>query len=70
MGWAGGSKLAEEIWEIVRPSIPEAEREKVAAGIVRLFWACDCDTMDEAETLAWDSCIPELQSEDFRYDEY
>jgi hypothetical protein len=55
MGWAGGSGIAEEIWDLVGPLIPAARRKEVAARIVDIFEGEDCDTMDEAEQLMMDA---------------
>jgi hypothetical protein len=55
MGWASGSQLAEEVWDVVRPLIPAAKRKKAALSIIDSFESYDCDTLDEAETLMKDA---------------
>ena len=51
MGWASGSELAEEIWDIVKKYIPKNKKKKVAKQLVEAFEDRDCDTMCEAEEL-------------------
>lgn len=51
MGWAGGSELAGDIWDVVRKHIPESNRRRVALTICQLFEDHDCDTLQEAEEL-------------------
>ena len=63
MGWASGSELAEDVWDVVRPFIPMEERKKVARSIVQAFENRDCDTLDEAETLIADAGLPEYSEE-------
>lgn len=55
MGWGSGSELAEEVWSIVKPYIPPAERRQVAKDIVSAFEDQDCDTLQEAEELWQDA---------------
>lgn len=55
MGWAGGARLAEEVWDIVRGFIPEEKRTDAAIRIIEAFRGEDWDTVDEAETLAADA---------------
>ena len=55
MGWASGSGLAEEVWDVVSPLIPKAKREATAQQIVELFEGYDCDTLDEATKLIKDA---------------
>lgn len=51
MGWASGSQLAEEIWEVVGKHIPSKNKKQVAKKLIDLFEDSDCDTIDEAEDL-------------------
>ena len=56
MGWARGSVLAEEVWEVVRHRIPAgSERRQAARKIIDLFEDHDCDTIDEAWMLCADA---------------
>jgi len=55
MGWAGGARLAEEVWDIVRGFIPKEKRTETAIRIIEAFRDEDWDTVDEAETLATDA---------------
>lgn len=55
MGWAGGSELAEDIWNLVGKYIPKKQQKRVAKKIVDLFEHQDCDTMDEAQRLMADA---------------
>jgi hypothetical protein len=56
MGWASGSQLAEDVWDLVRHYIPPGElRAKTARRIVDLFERMDCDTIDEAQHLCEDA---------------
>jgi hypothetical protein len=64
MGWASGSELAEDVWNVVRPLIPGNKRKNAAASIVELFEYCDCDTLYEAEQLVADSGLPGYARED------
>lgn len=51
MGWASGSRLAGEIWDLVKDEIPESDRRSIALGIIKAFEDMDCDTIDECEEL-------------------
>jgi hypothetical protein len=55
MGWASGSGIAREVYDLVRPFIPETERKAVAKKIIKIFESEDCDTMDECEVLMEDA---------------
>lgn len=55
MGWASGSRLAADVWAIVRDLIPERERMKAAKRVIAAFEKRDCDTIDEAEQLCADA---------------
>lgn len=54
MGWASGSRLAEEIWNNFRRYIPEEKLKLEAEKFVALFEDMDCDTLDECEQLMSD----------------
>ena len=43
MGWAAGSVIANDVWQIVRNYIPEHERKDVAEKIIRIFKDEDAD---------------------------
>jgi hypothetical protein len=64
MGWASGSELAEEVWELVREYIPKRKREQVAKDLVNIFEDHDCDTMEEAELLMEDAGLDDPEDED------
>ena len=55
MGWASGSEIAEELWDVVREYIPEDSRKSVASRVVSIFEDRDCDTIEEAELLYSDA---------------
>ena len=55
MSWAGGSYLAEEVWNVVRPLVPAQKRRAAAREIIELFEDEDCDTIDEAGELCKDA---------------
>lgn len=55
MGWSGGSILAEQIWDLVRPYISADDRKKIAKKMVKLFESEDCDTIYECEQLMLDA---------------
>jgi hypothetical protein len=55
MGWASGSALAVEVWELMRERIPKKYRQEIAERLVELFEDHDCDTMDECELLMKDA---------------
>jgi hypothetical protein len=54
MGWASGSYLAEDIWNLVRNYIPTTDRVQVARKFVGLFKSFDCDTLQECDQLMKD----------------
>jgi hypothetical protein len=54
MGWASGSYLAEDIWNLVRKYIPDKDRVQVARKFVDLFKSFDCDTLQECDQLMKD----------------
>lgn len=43
MGWASGSYLAEDVWKIVKPYIPDTDKKKAARKILDLFEHADAD---------------------------
>lgn len=47
MGWAGGSRLLDEVAEIVMPHIGRTYRAEVARKLIEVFQGEDCDTFDE-----------------------
>lgn len=47
MGWASGGDLAEEVWRVVAPHLPESRVLDVAEGLVRAFEDHDCDVLSE-----------------------
>ena len=51
MGWGSGSCLAEKVWQIVSPYLPEELKPKIAKRICEAFEDMDCDTLEEAEEL-------------------
>lgn len=55
MGWASGSGLAEDIWDIVRPLTKPSNKKRIAGKLIELFEDMDCDTIDEAERLCADA---------------
>jgi hypothetical protein len=57
MGWASGSELAENVWELVRPYLPANERMQVARKFIEAFEHFDCDTMYEVPDLYADAGI-------------
>lgn len=57
MGWAGGSELATELWDLVREYIPASKKKKIARKFVDAFENEDCDTMGECEDLLEDAGI-------------
>lgn len=59
MGWASGSQLAEETWDLVRNYIPAKNLKSIANQFIDKFEDMDCDTMDECEQLMIDADRPE-----------
>lgn len=49
MGWAGGSRLFNRVWGIVRVHVPEEQREEVASKVIGEFVKDDWDTLDEID---------------------
>lgn len=46
------AELADDIWDLVKNSIPEGETQEMAQDIVRIFEAHDCDDLDDTEVFA------------------
>jgi hypothetical protein len=60
MGWASGSRVATELWDVVRSSIDPGERIVVARRFIAVFEKYDADTVrDECETLMSDADLYE-----------
>lgn len=55
MGWASGSELAENIWNLFRDFVPKDTRKQIALKLINLFKGRDCDTIDECEQLCKDA---------------
>ena len=50
MGWAAGSRLLEDIADLVMPKLPERDdRRHVARELIEMFQKEDCDTICEVE---------------------
>jgi len=64
MGWASGSILAEEIWDLLGPFVPARKRKELARELVELFEGHDCDTMDEAVDLMKDAGLENRWDDD------
>lgn len=65
MGWASGSQLAQDVWDLIRPFLYVSERQRVARQLIDLFENMDCDTIDEAEQLCQDAgrCYDEVNDQ-------
>lgn len=59
MGWARGSDLAGDAWDLVRDYIPKDKLKDVANDFIELFEMMDCDTIQEAELL-WSDADREI----------
>jgi hypothetical protein len=55
MGWADGSELAEDVWNLFRDFVPTKSQERVASELIDLFENMDCDTIEECEQLCQDA---------------
>jgi len=55
MGWASGSEIAEDVYDLIRKYVPTKERKRVAGKIIDIFEHHDCDTMYECEVLIKDA---------------
>lgn len=47
MGWASGSELAQEVWDLFEDIIPSGEEKQYALKLVDMFENMDCDTLSE-----------------------
>ncbi len=63
MGWAGGSEIANELWDHLRFILPRMIRREVAAAIVDALEGGDWDTQDEAPLLMADAGQPVFEGE-------
>ena len=57
MGWASGSGLACEVYDLVRGYVPEEKRQEVAKGIFDLFREHDADDWDGSSELEIDGKV-------------
>lgn len=60
MGWASGSRLADDIWDIVKDHLPEKKKKKLAKKIIEVFENMDCDTIMETDMFF--DAFPESQT--------
>lgn len=51
MGWAGGSEMAADIWDLIEPLTNTSNRKKIAKKLIDIFENQDCDTIYECEEL-------------------
>ncbi len=51
MGWAGGSRIANAVWDAIKSIIPEEHKREAAKKIVDALDEGDWDTHDEAPEL-------------------
>jgi len=49
MGWASGSRLADEVWAGMKEYIPVRHRSMAAQVLANAFSEADCDTLDDCE---------------------
>jgi hypothetical protein len=68
MGWASGSELAENLWDLVREFVPEDRRKKIAKKFIDEFESMDCDTICECTKLCKDAGRKSWDDEDFDID--
>jgi len=61
MGWAGGSYVANELWDGLRGLIPTQSRQTAARRIVAVLEGEDWDTQDESEPLMEAAYGPEWE---------
>ena len=61
MGWASGSCVAEEVWEVIKKYIPKSKQKAVAANLIEVFESHDCDTM--SETSFWEMAYKPVRDE-------
>lgn len=64
MGWSDGVTLAEDVWEVVRPFVPEEQRKAVARKLYDLFGEYDADGWDNGCRLAQDAEVLEDEDDD------
>jgi hypothetical protein len=57
MGWANGSELAKEVYDLVRSYLPENKRKKVATKFYDLFTDMDADDFSGDSNLEKDAGI-------------
>ena len=55
MGWSSGSRVANKIWDCIRPMLPPEHRREAADKIIRALEDCDWDTQPEAPLLMADA---------------
>ncbi len=55
MGWASGSGLACEVWDVVRDHIAPEKRQECAARILAMFRAEDADDFSYEDQLLVDA---------------
>lgn len=53
MGWASGSELFVNVYETVRPFVPEKDKKAVCRDLMRHFENCDWDCQEEVECDDW-----------------
>lgn len=64
MGWAGGSGIASDVWDLVRKYVPDNQRKTVALKLIDVFEDNDCDTMNECERLMKDAGLENRREEE------
>ena len=47
MGWASGSRVLTDVWDVVREHVPVKKRVAVLVRLMAAFARRDCDTLDE-----------------------
>lgn len=47
MGWAGGSELFYNVWNLIRDQIPEKGKKKTIKKLICFFEDQDCDTISD-----------------------
>lgn len=55
MGWASGSGLAEEVWDLVRKHVPVRHRKRCALKVYHMFCEQDADDWDVTGDLLSDA---------------
>ena len=65
MGWAGGARLAGEVWAIVREKLEPSDRREVAKSIIDCFEGEDADAGWEEEHLL----LSDAGDDDWCYDD-